>query len=148
MASDNGWNIVNWTLRNKLQWNLNRHSYIFIQEYSFQNVVCEVRVSLSRPQCVNSLSIGSAYAWLIIISIVTADDLVPWSTRSAADTILIFPYITILHKYIYTQYLYLSINIFILYLQRTLNISDNDYGDHRLFHCISKLITCLRIKKA
>ena len=25
------WNIVNWTLRNKLQWNFNRNSYIFIQ---------------------------------------------------------------------------------------------------------------------
>ena len=24
------WNIVNWTLRNKLQWNFNRNSYIFI----------------------------------------------------------------------------------------------------------------------
>ena len=26
------WNIVNWTPRNKLQWNVNRNSYIFIQE--------------------------------------------------------------------------------------------------------------------
>ena len=26
------WNIVNWTLENKLQWNLNKNSYIFIQE--------------------------------------------------------------------------------------------------------------------
>ena len=26
------WNIVNWTLRNKLQWNFSQNSYIFIQE--------------------------------------------------------------------------------------------------------------------
>ena len=32
------WNIVNWTLRNKLQWNLNRNLYIFIQENTFENV--------------------------------------------------------------------------------------------------------------
>ena len=33
------WNIVNWTLRNKLQWNFNRNSYIFIQRNRFENVV-------------------------------------------------------------------------------------------------------------
>ena len=49
IASDNGawpapshylnqwWNIVNWTLGNKLQWNFNRNSSIFIE-----NVVCEM----------------------------------------------------------------------------------------------------------
>ena len=36
------WNIVNWTLRNKLQWNLNPNSYIFIQENAFENSVCEM----------------------------------------------------------------------------------------------------------
>ena len=36
------WNIVNWTLRNKLQWNLKRNSYIFIQENAFENGVCEM----------------------------------------------------------------------------------------------------------
>ena len=29
------WNMVNWTLRNKLQWNFNRNSYIFIHENAF-----------------------------------------------------------------------------------------------------------------
>ena len=32
-------NIVDWTLRNKLQWNFKRNSYIFIQENAFENVV-------------------------------------------------------------------------------------------------------------
>ena len=30
------WKIVYWTLRNKLQWNPNRNSYIFIQENAFE----------------------------------------------------------------------------------------------------------------
>ena len=33
--------IVNWTVRNKLQWNLNRNSIIFIQENAFENGVCQ-----------------------------------------------------------------------------------------------------------
>ena len=33
------WNIVNLTLGNKLQWNLNRNEYIFIQDNAFENVV-------------------------------------------------------------------------------------------------------------
>ena len=31
------WDIVDWTLRNKLQWNLNWNSYIFIKENAFEN---------------------------------------------------------------------------------------------------------------
>ena len=46
------WNIVKWTLRNKLQWNFNRNSNIFIQENPLQNVICEMASILSRPQCV------------------------------------------------------------------------------------------------
>ena len=45
------WNIVNWTLRNKLT-NFNRNSYIFMQENAFKNFVCEMASILSRPQCV------------------------------------------------------------------------------------------------
>ena len=36
------WNIVNWTLRNKLQWNFIRNSNIFIQQNALENVVCEM----------------------------------------------------------------------------------------------------------
>ena len=46
------WNILYWTPRNKLQWNFNRNSYIFIPENQFENVVCIMAVILSRPQCV------------------------------------------------------------------------------------------------
>ena len=33
-------------------WNVNRNSYIFIQENALENVVCKVAAILSRPQCV------------------------------------------------------------------------------------------------
>ena len=51
IGSDNGlapsylnqcWNIVNWTPKNKYQWNFNQNSSIFIQENAFQNFVCEM----------------------------------------------------------------------------------------------------------
>ena len=46
--------IVNWTLRNKLQWNPNRKSYIFIQGNALENVVSKIAAILSPPQCVNA----------------------------------------------------------------------------------------------
>ena len=55
------WNIVNWNFRNKLQWNFNRNSNIFIQENALENVVCEMASILSRPQCDNCTWKG--YVW-------------------------------------------------------------------------------------
>ena len=49
------WNIVDRTLGNKLQWNFNRNSNIFIQENAFENV-CEMASNLSRPQGVKLAS--------------------------------------------------------------------------------------------
>ena len=48
--------IVNWTLRIKLQWNFNRNSNIFIHENAFESIVCEMAAILSRPQCVKFAS--------------------------------------------------------------------------------------------
>ena len=48
------WDIINWTLRNKLQWNVSRNYKIFIQENVFESVVCEMASILFRPQCVNA----------------------------------------------------------------------------------------------
>ena len=36
------WLIVNWTLWNNVQWNLNRYSIIFIQENAAENAVCQI----------------------------------------------------------------------------------------------------------
>ena len=55
-----------WTLRNKFQWSFNRNSYIFIQENALENVVCEVALILSRPQCVKIKTTidGIPFGWI------------------------------------------------------------------------------------
>ena len=45
--------IVNWTPRNKLLWNFNWNSNIFIHENVFESVVCEMVVILSRGRWVS-----------------------------------------------------------------------------------------------
>ena len=47
------WNIVNWTFRNKLQWNINKNYNIFSQENVFISAVCETAAILPWSQCVN-----------------------------------------------------------------------------------------------
>ena len=47
------WDIVNSVLGNKLQWNFNHKSNIFIKENASENVVCEMASTLPQPQCVN-----------------------------------------------------------------------------------------------
>ena len=86
IGSDNGlspshylnqcWNIVNWTLRNKLQWNINRNSYIFIQENAFKNIIWKKAAILSRPRCVKMARDHSAFRKRIALHI----SLNPWTT--------------------------------------------------------------------
>ena len=45
-----------WTIRNKLHWNFNQNSSIFIQENALEDAVCEMASILSRPQCVKGVS--------------------------------------------------------------------------------------------
>ena len=49
------WNIVNWTIGNKLLWNLNWNLYIITEENPFENFIWKMAAILCRPQCVNSL---------------------------------------------------------------------------------------------
>ena len=67
------WNIVKWTLMNKLQWNFNRNSNIVIQENASKSVVCETAAMLSRPQCVKmSMDHQSAIiAWKVYVVVQT-----------------------------------------------------------------------------
>ena len=53
------WNIVNWTVRNKLQWNFHRNSNIFIQENAFENLVRNMAAILSRPRCVKGKGLAT-----------------------------------------------------------------------------------------
>ena len=47
------WNIVNWTLRSKLQWNSNQNTNFFLHEIAFENVAWEMAAILSRGKWVN-----------------------------------------------------------------------------------------------
>ena len=49
------WHVVNWTIRNKLQWIFNYNTCIYIEENTLENVVWEMAAILSRPQCVKKL---------------------------------------------------------------------------------------------
>ena len=57
------WNIVNWTLGNKPQWNFNQNSNILIEENTFENVVCEMLFISSQSQCVNKRDTRSTTCW-------------------------------------------------------------------------------------
>ena len=43
------WNVVNWTLKDKLHWNFNLNPLILIQENVFENVVLKTAAILPRP---------------------------------------------------------------------------------------------------
>ena len=47
------WYIAIWTLGNKLKWNNNGNSNIFIYENTFEIVVCQRAIILCHPHCVN-----------------------------------------------------------------------------------------------
>ena len=51
--SNQCWNVVNWNLSNKLPWNSNKNSYIFIKENTFEMVICQIASILSWPQYYN-----------------------------------------------------------------------------------------------
>ena len=53
------WNVVNWTLRNKFQWNFDQDHTFSLKENAFENVVWKMVTILSLPQCVN----GSQISW-------------------------------------------------------------------------------------
>ena len=73
--SEQCWNIVNWTIGNKLQWNLNRNLYIVIQENAFEIVVWKMAAILSRPQCVNSAYLQDSYPELYVHKATSSDNM-------------------------------------------------------------------------
>ena len=54
-------------IRNKLKWNFNRNSNIFIQENALENVVCEMAFILSRPQCVDQCVACTSLLHLVVL---------------------------------------------------------------------------------
>ena len=69
---DQCWNIVNWTPKNKLQWNFNQNSCIFIQENPFEYVVWKMAALSSRPRCVNNVQ------WRNVVHIAGIPPRYPW----------------------------------------------------------------------
>ena len=55
------WIIVDWALKNKIQWNSNQNTKLFIHENAFENVVCEMTAILSRAQCIKRMWRGSKH---------------------------------------------------------------------------------------
>ena len=52
------WDIIDWILRNKLQWNFNQNSYIFIQENAFK-----LSSGKCRPFCLGLNVLNGAWIW-------------------------------------------------------------------------------------
>ena len=72
------WQIVNWTLINKFQWNFIQNTAIFIQEKGFYNVVYKMADILSWPEseCVKE---GSSLWGKFIIS---------WQSKQQKDSLM------------------------------------------------------------
>ena len=67
--------IVNWSLRNKFQWNLNQNSHIFIQENAFENVFWKMAAISYQSQCVKTQT------WSLLFLITETD----WQISSLFD---------------------------------------------------------------
>ena len=69
------WVIINWTLRNIIQWNFDQNKKLFIHENSSENVVCERGAILSRGEmlcddiairiCIDVIRPGKVPEWII-----------------------------------------------------------------------------------
>ena len=53
------WNVVDWTLRHRLQWNLNRNSHIFFLENASENIVRKILAILLNRNVINSWPLQS-----------------------------------------------------------------------------------------
>ena len=63
------WVIVIWTIRNEIQWDINRNSNIFMQENAFENVIWKMAAIKSWPQCVKThytfLIYSCIFPWIL-----------------------------------------------------------------------------------
>ena len=69
-------------LPNKLQCNHNQNSYIFIQENTFENVVCKMSTILSRPQwqCVE-INLMRSY-WTFKMRTLNQENIIYWQQKN------------------------------------------------------------------
>ena len=69
--------IVNWTLRNKLQWNVNHNTKLFVHNNASEIIACEMAAISSRPQCFNRKWVGVNLLGKLAVRNVT--DLAIWN---------------------------------------------------------------------
>ena len=62
--------VIKWTLRNKIPWNFNPNTTIFIWENEFENIICKKAVILSRPHYVVTLTFLKL-SWIIWRRLIT-----------------------------------------------------------------------------
>ena len=55
--------IVNWTLKNKLQWNFNQNIKLFTHEHASDNIVCEMSAILSSGRWVKTRKVKSPLSY-------------------------------------------------------------------------------------
>ena len=73
------WYIVNWTLGNKLQWNSDQNTKLFIHKNESENIICEIAAILSRGRWVwkqiilahNSIIASNFYVCLVQWNVLT-----------------------------------------------------------------------------
>ena len=63
------WRFVDWTLRNKFQWNSNKNTNHCIHWNAFENVVCKITAILPRERFDNGVLIaGDQYCFLLSVT--------------------------------------------------------------------------------
>ena len=62
---------LQWTFRNRLQWNLHPNTKLGSQDYAFENIICKMSAFLSRSQCVNQV-------WKLVVNKAEAQTNIGW----------------------------------------------------------------------
>ena len=149
------WDIVNWTPRNKLQWNVNQNSYIFIQENTFKNVVWKIAAILSQPQCVNMAQF-SCGQYIVIsssfeeITVNTSSAFSAFTSQTHVGDVQIIIVNIKIHKLIqdfFLPYIYIYINCFWKYLIKwgyDYKLLSSQITTTNIFQCFFLLMTMSR----
>ena len=87
------WDFIKWTFRNKIQWNFNQNTKLFIHENASENIVCEMAAILSGGVGGYRVKYG---VWILIQMPLTNCNMsnsqrVPLSTRVEFGNMWAFP---------------------------------------------------------
>ena len=82
---------VNWTLKNKLQWNFNQYTKLFIHEKASENIVCEMAAILSRGTWVNYAIDKHGMAKPVLTTITATSCFAGWKWAHVCGLVTQFP---------------------------------------------------------